>query len=218
MKKVTMKKIGVLLLSAVFAVSCMGLTACGGSEEEAQPEEQTTEAAQEETAAPAQSWGEYGYMGEDPVEGAVYEYMAMEISKEYELEEGMVSIPVVTVIDRVDNEDGSADVAGLFEIDNYTIEGDTLACQSGGSYPGKMHLVKDGESYKVESFDQVGDGSNYEPTAKKIFGDKYDAFVKADGDDEARNALRTETIKNYVEANGLEVTQYQDYGWDPVQL
>ena len=78
--------------------------------------------------------------------------------------------------------------------------------------------MKDGESYKVESFDQVGDGSNYEPTAKKIFGDKYDAFVKADGDDEARNALRTETIKNYVEANGLEVTQYQDYGWDPVQL
>ena len=73
MKKVTMKMITVFLLSAVFAVSCMGLTACGGSEEEAQPEEQTTEATQEETTAPAQSWGEYGYMGEDPVEGAVYE-------------------------------------------------------------------------------------------------------------------------------------------------
>ncbi len=130
----------------------------------------------------------------------------------------MVSIPTVTIIDKVENEDGSVDVYGSFWIDNYTIEEDTLVDQSGGNYAGKMHVVKDGDTCKVESFEQVGDGSEFEPTAKKIFGDKYDAFMKVNSDDEARAAVRTETVKNFVEANGLAVKKYQDYGWDPVEF
>ena len=213
-----------ILLSMLMVVWCIGLTACGGGEAEEQETTETTEAteATEETAAPTVFWGEYGYMGDDPVEGAVYKYMATEVSKNYDVEDGMISIPVVKIIDRVENEDGSVDVTGEFEIYNYTVEGDTLMCQSGGSHPGKMHLVKDEASqageYKVESFDPVGDGSEFEPTAKKIFGDKYDEFMKVSSDDETMSALRTETIANYVEATGLEVTQYQDYGWDPVPL
>ena len=175
--------------------------------------EENTEAAEE-----TKFWGGYGYMGEDPVEGAVYEYMATEIAKQYEPEEGVVSIPAVYIIDRVDNEDGSVDVIGEFEIYNYTVEGDTLKMQSGGSHPGKMHLVKDGDYYKVESFEQVGDGSEFEPTAKKIFGDKYDEFMKVSSDDETMNAARTEAVANYVKATGLEVTKYQDEGWDPVEF
>ena len=81
-----------------------------------------------------------------------------------------------------------------------------------------MHLVKDGDKYKVESFEAVGDGSEFEPTAKAIFGEKYDEFMKVSSDEETMNSLRTETIKNYVQATGIDVTQYQDYGWDPVEL
>ena len=217
-----MKKKLMILLSMFMVVWCIGLTACGGSDAENTGDTESSEAVEEETAAPTVFWGGYGYMGDDPVEGAVYKYMATEVSKEYDVEEGMVSIPVVKVINRVDNEDGSVDVYGLFEVYNYTVEGDTLECQSGGSHPGKMHLVKDeaakAEEYKVESFEQVGDGSEFEPTAKAIFGDKYDEFMKADSDDEAKAALRTETVANYVQATGLEVTKYQDYGWDPVDI
>ena len=103
-------------------------------------------------------------------------------------------------------------------VDNYTIEGDTLVDQSGGNYAGTMHVVKEEDTYKVERFEQVGDGSEFEPTAKKIFGDKYDAFMKVNSDDEARAAVRTETVKNFGEANGLAVKKYQDYGWDPVEF
>lgn len=216
-----MKKKLMILLSMLMVVWCIGLTACGGSEAE-NTDDTESEAIEEETAAPTVFWGGYGYMGDDPVEGAVYEYMATVVPEQYEVEEGMVSIPVVKIINRVDNEDGSVDVYGVFEVYNYTVEGDTLVCQSGGSHPGKMHLVKDedaqAEEYKVESFDQVGDGSEFEPTAKEIFGDKYDAFMKFYSDDEAKAALRTETIANYVQATGLEVTKYQDYGWDPVDI
>lgn len=213
-----MKKKLIFMLSMLMVVWCIGLTACGGSE----AEEPETEAAEEETAAPTMFWGGYGYMGEDPVEGAVYEYVATAIPQEYGVEEGMISIPVVKIIDKVENEDGSVDVTGEFEVYNYTVEGDTLMTQSGGSHPGKMHLVKDEDSqageYKVESFEPVGDGSEFEPTAKKIFGDKYEEFMKVSSDSEAMEALRAETVANYVKATGIEVTKYQDYGWDPVEL
>ena len=79
-----------------------------------------------------------------------------------------------------------------------------------------MHLVKDGEYYKVEGFEAVGDGSEFEPTAKKIFGDKYDQFMKISSDEETMKAAREEAIKNYVQATGIAVTQYQDYGWPAV--
>ena len=191
----------------------MGLTACGGSDEEAQSED-----INEETAAPTMFWGGYGYMGDDPVEGAVYEYVATDIAQEYEPEEGTISIPAIYIVDRVENEDGSVDVTGEFEIYNYTVDGDTLLTQSGGSHPGKMHLVPDGDYYKVESFEAVEDGSGFIESAKAILGDKYDEFMKISSDDETMNNVRIETIKNYVQATGLAVTQYQDFGWDPVKL
>jgi hypothetical protein len=42
--------------------------------------------------------------------------------------------------------------------------------------------------------------------------------MKAYSDEEARKELRTITVSDYVNLNGLAVTQYQDYGWEPVKL
>jgi len=212
-----MKKKLMILLGIITVIACIGLTACGGSDTEA--EEPATEPEAEETVEVESIDGSiYGYTGEDAVEATVYEYVATELAADYDVKEGMVSIPTVMIIDKVENEDGSVDVLGDFWVENYTIEGDTLVCQSGGNHPGKMHIVKDGDAYKVESFEPVGDGDQFEPTAKAIFGDKYDAFMKVNSDNEAREALRAETVANFVTANGLEVTKYQDYGWDPVEL
>ncbi len=214
-----MKKKLMILLGIITVIACIGLTACGGSDTEA--EDQATEPeteAEEFVEVESIDGSVYGYAGEDVVEATVYEYVATELAGGFELEEGMVSIPTVTIIDKIENEDDSVDVLGDFWVDNYTIEGDTLMNQSGGNFPGKMHVVKDGDSYKVESFEQVGDGDQFEPTAKEIFGDKYDAFMKVNADNEAREALRAETVATFVKANNLAVTKYQDYGWDPVEL
>jgi NDP-sugar pyrophosphorylase family protein len=73
--------------------------------------------------------------------------------------------------------------------------------------------------YKEEMVrDYFGDGSEFEPTAKAIFGDSYDKFMEVNSDEDARAQIRTETVANFVKANNLEVTKYQDYGWDPVEL
>ena len=172
----------------------------------------------EEAAEPTRFYGGYGYMGDDPVEGAVYEYVATVFPEQYDVEKDMVSIPVVCIVDKVENEDGTVDVAGAYQIYNYTVDGDTLKMQSGGSHPGKIHLVKDGEFYKGESFEAVEDGSDFDSSAKKIFGDKYEEFIKVNSDDQKMEELRKEAIQNYVQATGLKVTQYQDEGSDPVKL
>ncbi|MBR0456583.1 MAG: hypothetical protein IJJ01_07925 [Firmicutes bacterium] len=212
-----MKKKLMILLGMITVIACIGLAACGNSDSEAEaPAEET--AAEDTVEVESIDASIYGYAGEDPVEATVYEYAATAFAEEFDVEEGMVSIPTVMIIDKIENEDGSIDVTGDFWIDNYTIEGDTLVNQSGGDFPGKMHIVMEGDTYKVESFEGVGDGSEFEPTAKAIFGDSYDKFMEVNSDEDARAQIRTETVANFVKANNLEVTKYQDYGWDPVEL
>ena len=217
-----MKKKLAILLSALLVLMCFALTACGGggSEESAEPAEEPAqeEAAAEDETDPVQG-SLYGYDGDDPVVAAVYQYLAEELSKNYDPPEGAVSIPVVNIIKTdTDSEDGDADVYGDFWINNYTIEGDTLKCISGGNHSGKMELIQVGSGYSVKEFEQVQDGSNFEPSAKDIFEESYDEFIKSNGDQDAREKQRAETIANYVKANGLSVTKYQDEGWDPVDI
>ena len=42
--------------------------------------------------------------------------------------------------------------------------------------------------------------------------------MKVHSDSDARDELRRITVSDYVKMNGLSVTQYQDEGWDPVEL
>ncbi len=190
-----------------------------------EPETETAEASAEEpeTAAPEESAEElpagavYGYGGDDPVETAVYRYMAEEVSKNYEKAEA--SIPIVNVI-AVDytNEDDVI-VYGDFWVDNYNVEGDVLKCVSGGNYPGVMHLKKDGDdSYTVARMDVVADGADFDDSAKELFGEHYEEFMTVLSDSDAREELRKITVTDYVNYNGLSVSYYQDEGWDPVEL
>ena len=72
--------------------------------------------------------------------------------------------------------------------------------------------------YEITSFDQVADGSDYDSTAKEIFGDKYDAFIKASSDNKAKEEVRAQIISNYAAANNLSITGFQDYGWEKIAL
>lgn len=155
----------------------------------------------------------YGYGGDDPAEAAAYKYMSEEVSKNFDPADA--SIPTVQIVSTDLTNPDDITVAGNFAVDNYKIEGDTLKCVSGGSFPGVMHMDKD---YNVTSFDVVEDGGAFEDSAKKLFGDHYEDFMKAYSDDAAKTELRTITVTDYVNYNGLKVTKYQDEGWDPVEL
>ena len=157
----------------------------------------------------------YKYPGDDKLMAAVYEYIAEECSKDYEKAD--VSIPVVNLVDTDDSDPEDIKVWGDFWINNYKLEGDTLMTQSGGSYPGCIHLKKSGDDYEVTEMEVVGDGSEYLPTARKIFGNRFDDLTKV-MDDEKRSEIRGQIIADYVKANDLKITKYQDFGWDPVDL
>ena len=204
-------------------IAMCGLGACGKANTastdtatDAAVEKADEQATPESSAKTEVNGAAYGYAGTDPVEAAAYKYMVEEEAKNYDPAD--VSIPVVQIVkvDYTNPEDVL--VYGDFWVYNYNIDGDTLTCVSGGNYPGVMHLAKEGDAYVVSSFDMVADGVDFDASAKELFGDNYEAFMKVYGDSEARDELRKITVSDYVNLNNLAVTQYQDYGWDPVQL
>ena len=82
----------------------------------------------------------------------------------------------------------------------------------------KLLIKQTDTGFEVISFDQMEDGSRNIPTAKKIFGDKYNVFSKINSDDQRREKLRAEVLANYVKEHNIPATTYQDYGWPKKEL
>lgn len=160
----------------------------------------------------------YEYPGPELFYSVLYEYISDELGKGYSESQVTIPCPIIIAEDESDHDD--IKVWGNFWVFNYDLNQDTLECASGGSYPGCIHLraVDDSRGYEVTKMDMVEDGSNYDPTAKKIFGKYYDDFVKTGSDENVRETTRAQIISNYVFANNLNIKAYKDYGWDPVSL
>ena len=146
----------------------------------------------------------------------IEKYLVDSIGSQYS--PGEMCIPVSNVIDVDDSDSTDVKVWGSFWVFNYNLSGDTLKTVSGGSHPGLFHLNVASNAWKITSFDKVGDGSNYLPTAKKIFGDKLEAFQKIESSDKQHDTLRTQAVSAYVKKHNIAATMYQDYGWPPVKL
>ena len=147
---------------------------------------------------------------------AIDRYLADSIGSRYAKGEHCVPIHSIVRVDERNTKDIL--VWGDFWVFNYNQVGDTLKCVSGGSHPGLMHIRQTEKGFEVTAFDQVEDGSRYLPTAKKIFGDKFDAFKTINSDEKNRERLRAEGLATYAKKNGLAVTLYQDYGWPAKKL
>ena len=186
--------------------------AAGTAAADASKESSDTEvAAAEDNALPA-----FVYPEDDPVLSAVSDYITVELASNYEPAD--VCIPVIRVVAVDDSKEDDILVWGEFYVNNYDLNGDILETKSGGNYPGCMHLKKEGDVCTVTAFDVVEDGSRYDESAKKIFGDKYEEFTGLSSDDTDRENVRKETIKKYVDINGLNIKAYKDFGWEPVEL
>ena len=125
-------------------------------------------------------------------------------------------MPSVVAVDEQNADDIL--VWGDFWVMNYQQADDTLKMVSGGSHPGLIHLRQTGNGFQVTGFDRVDDGSRFLPTAKKIFGDKFEAFQTIQSDDQKRKAHQEEILAEYVKEHGLTATLYQDYGQEAVEL
>lgn len=160
----------------------------------------------------------YEYPGPEAFYSVLYKYLIDEFAGYYPDADVTIPCPVIIAEDESNREDIC--VWGDFWVLKYDKNGDVLECTSGGSYPGCMHLrqTDTAEGYEVTKFDLVGDGAQYEPTARKIFKEHYDALVKSNADTTERENLRAQIIANYVAANNLDITAFKDYGWDPVKL
>jgi hypothetical protein len=147
---------------------------------------------------------------------AIDRYLANEFGKHYAEGEHCVPLHPIVTVDERNGEDIL--VWGDFWVFNYNQVGDTLKCVSGGSHPGLMHIRQTEKGFEVTGFDQVEDGSNNLPSAKRIFGDKYDAFHAINSDAEAREKLRAEGLGAYAMKHNLGATMYQDDGWPAKKL
>lgn len=145
---------------------------------------------------------------------AVDRFLIDSIGSQYSPGEYCIPSKTIIAVDETNPDD--IRVWGDFWVFNYNLSGDTLKTMSGGSHPGLMHVKQTGETFEVVAFDRVEDGSNYLPTAQKIFGDKFNDFQHISSDEKAREEKRKETIAGYVKKNKVPATMYQDYGWDPI--
>ena len=160
----------------------------------------------------------YEYPGPEAFYYEMYKYLTDTYAQDYP--EAQVCIPCPVIFAEDDSDPDDMRVYGDFWIFNYDLKGDILENTSGGSYPGVIHFKKDNTAggYEVTSMEVCEDGSNFEESAKKIFGDRYEDFIKMQSNDKLREETRAQIIANYVAANNLQITGYQDYGWDPVPL
>ena len=119
------KRVFILMTALVMA---FGISACGAKEEAAVEEENV--ATEDTESEPEVDGTAYGYAGSDPVEAAVYKYLAEEVSKDYD--DAEVHIPTVNIVHIDFTPKDEILVYGDFWIENYNVEGDALKCVSGG--------------------------------------------------------------------------------------
>ncbi len=152
---------------------------------------------------------------EQAMRGAISDYLVKEIGSQYS--QGELCIPVLMIVAEEDCETEIAFVWGDFWVFNYRIAGDTLKTVSGGNHAGRMTISQDNTMY-VSAFLQTEDGAGNEASAKRIFGNHYDVYQNMHSNENVREAVRKEQLKEYIRQHNLNIRYYQDNGWKAVEI
>ncbi len=198
------KTLKMWMLAAILICSTV-LVGCGSKNAKEQPKEATVENNQVVNVFDSKA-----------CDAAVANYLENVIGKQYAEGQYSISSPFVISTDNGDLQD--VKVWGDFWVFNYNVSGDTLKTVSGGNHPGLMHLKKTDKGMEVTNFEVVEDGAGNLESAKKIFGDQYEAFHEINSNQEKRESIRLQFIADYVKKNNLPVKMVQDYGWPAVEL
>ena len=200
MKRNTLWMLVAILISGVSMVGCGNKNA---KEQAKEVQEETIQA--EEVVSDAELCN-----------AAIEDYLINVIGKNYAEAEHCIPSPFIVNTDDSNKDDVL--VWGDFWVFNYDIVGDTLKTVSGGDHPGLMHLKKTDKGFEVAGFDAVEDGAGNMESAKRIFGDNFDAFWELNSNQEKREDVRLHFIADYVKKHNLPVKMVQDYGWPAVAL
>lgn len=198
-----MKKMKSWMLAAILLCGAACVTSCNGNANVNKTNLDTPEVVE--------------ITGTDAYIPAMEQYLVDSIGAQYA--KGEVCIPCATIIGADQSNSDSLLVWGDFWVYNFNQVGDTLKCVSGGSHPGMMVFQKNEKGeYVVTAFDQVEDGAGNLASAKRIFGDKFDAFQAINSDGDRREVARATQIGYYVKEHKLPVKFYQDYGWPAKEI
>ena len=200
MKRNTLWMLVAILISGVSMVGCGNKNA---KEQAKEVQEETIQA--EEVVSDAELCN-----------AAIEDYLVNVIGKNYAEAEHCIPSPFIVNTDDSNKDDVL--VWGDFWVFNYNLAGDTLKTVSGGDHPGLMHLKKTDKGFEVTGFDAVEDGAGNMESAKRIFGDSFDAFWELNSNQEKREDVRLHFIADYVKKHNLPVKMVQDYGWPAVAL
>ena len=184
---------------------------------------ETTEAAKEEetTASEAEyptlPLPEYHYNG--PEDWAEYadgvSHFLVENSFGDVAPDLTICVPIVLKADDSDPKD--VKLWGEFYIEGFNLVKTSLLNVNGGSFGGVAHLDTTKGGPIVTDFDFLQDGSGFEASLDELFGKEglKDAYLEASNE---RDKYLAEALANYINTNGLYITQYQEYGWPPVPV
>lgn len=183
--------------------------------EESSPE--AKRASGEENDLPTLPLPEYHYYGpEDWADNAdsVCHFL-IENSFGDEAADLNVCVPIVLKMDDSDPKD--VKLWGEYMVYKYRLMKSSLIEEAGGSFGGVAHLDTTGGSPLVKDFDFLEDGAGYDASVDKLFGKEglKDAYLKACDE---RDKYLAEALANYINRNGLYITQYQSNGWAPVPV
>ena len=164
----------------------------------------------------------YAYPGEDPMIGAIADYISENSSPYWDHEVECVAIPAPVILKTVMVDDTHADMYGNFWCMKYKLEGTTLVCVSGGAAAGIMHLEMADSVWTVAAVEIAGDGEDYSRDIMRFCnGDKElekAYFSSASVQEDPLKSVRARFIREYVEANQLPVDSFQDPYWDAIML
>ena len=198
-----MKTMKLWMMAAILFCGAGCLTSCTGN---ANADKAATDTVAADTVK----------VGDVVMEG-VKKYLVDSIGSQYSAGDMCIPVVVMTCTEGVNAD--SVFKWGDYWVFNYKVVGDTLKTVSGGNHSGKMLLTKnENGEYQVMSFEQVEDGAGNLESAKRIFGEYYDAYHAANSDEAYREKARAGFIADYVKAHNLPVKYYQDYGWPAKEI
>lgn len=148
---------------------------------------------------------------EQALRDAISDYLIGEIAPSYT--QGELCFPTLMMVAEEDST-----VYGDFWIYWYNVSGDTLKTVSGGNHTGRMTISYHEGKPVVTAFEQTVDGAGNDASARRIFASHYDIYMNMHSNENVREAVRQEQLREYIRRHSLNIHYYQDYGWPAVTL
>ena len=157
----------------------------------------------------------YTYQGDEEYLDVISGYMVTDYAKNYG-DQGDVFIPYSVVVERDESNPEDILVYGIFDIDGYDLRNSTLVTCCGGRNYGIFHLKKADDGTVTVTDAEL---PMTEEETEELFAGVPDIYDKVRAvTDEELNETRATAIAEYVNSNGLNILQWQDYGRLPVAV